>query len=136
MLLRKHIGGCTVAGHEWAEDGAVVEVPDELGTELMAIAPGDYEHVLEDEPAAGPGDQAPADPSSSDTGDSSGQGDGGGSSEEDVKQPNKAASAEDWSAYALAQGLPEDVVLNATRKAIVDHFNDGPSLVEGSTEGK
>ncbi|MFB9926000.1 hypothetical protein ACFORO_12525 [Amycolatopsis halotolerans] len=118
MLLRKHTGGCTVGGHEWAEDGDVVEVPYELGAELLAIAPGDYEHVLDAEPADESGQDSDQDS------------DDVGSSEEDVKQPNKAASAEEWNAYALAQGLPEEVVANATRKAIVDHFNDGPSLTE------
>jgi hypothetical protein len=111
MLLRKHVGGCTVAGHEWAEDGAVVEVPDELGTELLAIAPGDYEHVVEEAPA-----------------DSGGESGGDQSPGDEAKQPNKAASAEEWSAFALSKGLPENVVANATRKQLVEHFNDGPSL--------
>lgn len=51
MRLRKKHGGCTVAGHEWAKDGAVAEVPDELGTELLALAPDEYEHLLDDAPA-------------------------------------------------------------------------------------
>src|ERR1700753_124303 len=50
---------------------------------------------------------------------------------EDLKQPNKAASAEDWKAYAAAHGgfqeatgvHPDD----ATRKAIVDHYADPAS---------
>lgn len=104
MRLRKKHGGCTIAGHEWAEDGAVAEVPDELGAELLMLAPDEYEQLL-DEP------EAPADPG-------------------DPKRPNQAASAADWQAYALAQGLPEDVVKSATRKAILDHFGDGPSLTE------
>ena len=45
----------------------------------------------------------------------------------EVRQPNKAASAEDWKAYAAADGSfevttgihPDD----ATRKAIVDHYS-------------
>jgi hypothetical protein len=109
MFLRKKNGGATIDGHEWAEDGAVAEVPDELGADLLSLAPDEYEHVV-DEPADG------------DQGD---QGDQG-----DVKKPNQAASAADWQAYALTQGLPAEVVEAATRKQIIDHFNGGQSLTE------
>jgi hypothetical protein len=47
----------------------------------------------------------------------------------EVKQPNKAASAEDWKAYALAHGGFQDATGthpdDATRKAIVDHYTAG-----------
>jgi hypothetical protein len=105
MLLRKMHGGASVAGYAWADDGDVVDVPDELGLDLLALDPAEYEHV--------PDDSHDVDPN-------------GG----EVKQPNQAASAEDWKAYALAQGLPGDVVEAASRKAIVGHFNGGDPLVE------
>jgi hypothetical protein len=104
MFLRKTQGGCTIAGYEWAEDGAVTEVPDELGADLLRLDPTGYEQV--DEP-----------PSTPDT-------DG------EVKKPNQAAPHDEWKAYALAQGVPADVVESATRKAIVAHFHGGPSLTE------
>lgn len=60
-------------------------------------------------------DAAPVEPSASEN--------------EEPKQPNKAASSEDWKAYAAADGSfeaatgmhPDD----ATRKAIVDHYTGG-----------
>ena len=103
MLLRKHGGGCTIAGIEWPEDGAVAEVPDELGAELLAIDPAGFEHVPDEPEPDGP------------------------------KRPNQNASAEDWKAYALASGLPEDVANGATRKAIIDHFTGGQVLVAEDT---
>lgn len=52
-----------------------------------------------------------------------------GESGGDVKQPNKAASAEDWKAYAAAHGGFQDTTGthpdDATRKAIVDHYTAG-----------
>lgn len=46
MLLRKDKGGSgiTYRGvlYEWPADGAVTEVPDELGMELLAIKDGGY----------------------------------------------------------------------------------------------
>lgn len=124
MLLRKEKAGSTI-GHVWENDGDVVEVPYELGLELLAIPNGGFSEEAraeEDAPPAEPvpagtGDVPPAEPENPDP--------------DGVKQPNKAASAEEWNAYALAQGLHEDVVANATRKQIVDHFNGGPSLTEG-----
>jgi hypothetical protein len=56
--------------------------------------------------------------------------------QEALKQPNKAASADDWRAFAAAHGgfqeatgvHPDD----ATRKAIVDHYAENPvQTVEG-----
>lgn len=102
MFLRKKHGGCSIGDIEWAEDGAVADVPDELGAELLALAPDEYEHV-QDTPAAPEGE---------------------------VKRPNKAASADEWKAYALAQGLPQEVVDVATRAALIDHFTGGPSLIQ------
>ncbi|MDI3315878.1 MAG: hypothetical protein QJR12_16860 [Mycobacterium sp.] len=46
----------------------------------------------------------------------------------ETRRPNLAASAEAWKAYAIAQGLPEDVVAKATRKAIIDHFTGAAAL--------
>ena len=46
MLLRKEQGGAVVAGYEWAEDGDVVEVPGDLGLELLAIKGGGFSEVL------------------------------------------------------------------------------------------
>ena len=107
MRLRKKHGGCSVAGVEWPEDGAVAEVPDELGAELLALAPDEYEHLLDDTPAE---EEQPEHEQS----------------EEELKQPNKAASAEDWKAFALAHGGFEQETgvspHQASRKAIVDHY--------------
>lgn len=51
MQLKKKTGGATVAGIEWAKDGDVAEVPDELGNELIGIDPDEYEHVPDKAPA-------------------------------------------------------------------------------------
>jgi hypothetical protein len=62
MLLKKEQGGCVVAGYTWEHDGDVVEVPDALGNELLAIPGGDFVHVPEDaaeadtDPAPGDGE--------------------------------------------------------------------------------
>lgn len=54
--------------------------------------------------------------------------------EGDLKQPNKAASAEEWKAYAVAHGgFQEDTGRHpddATRRAIVEHYT-GKSDGEG-----
>lgn len=50
--LRKASGGATVAGHHWPHDGAVVQVPYDLATELLAIHGGGFT-VAEDEPPHG-----------------------------------------------------------------------------------
>lgn len=115
MLLRKEKAGTTV-DHVWDEDGAVVEVPYELGLELLAIPNGGFTEVAQAEAAEPPAEDPPADPPAPEQ-----PGD-------EVRKPNQAASAADWQAYALAQGVPEAVVAGATRKQIVDHFNGGPSL--------
>jgi hypothetical protein len=46
MLLRKEQGGAIVAGYEWANDGDVVDVPGDLGLELLAIKGGGFTEVL------------------------------------------------------------------------------------------
>lgn len=50
-------------------------------------------------------------------------------SAESLRQPNKAASADDWKAYAIDHGGFEQATGvhpdDATRKAIVDHYTDG-----------
>lgn len=52
---------------------------------------------------------------------------------EDLKQPNKAAPAADWTAFAEAHGGFEQATgtppADATRKAIVDHYADNPVTV-------
>ena len=52
--LRKEQAGAASGGFTWATDGAVVDVPDELAAELLAIpgndfslAPGRHEAVAE-----------------------------------------------------------------------------------------
>ena len=56
MRLKKETGGCEVAGFTWANDGDVVDVPDDLGAELLAIPGGGFSYV---EPDAEPADPAP-----------------------------------------------------------------------------
>lgn len=52
---------------------------------------------------------------------------------EDLKQPNKAAPAADWTAFAAAHGGFEQATgtapADATRKAIVDHYTENPVAV-------
>lgn len=114
MLLRKEKAGSTI-GHVWENDGDVHDVPDQLAAELLAIPGGGFTEVAGDEATAVADETevAAADEPA-----------------DELKKPNQAASAADWTAYALAQGLPEDTVANASRKAIVDHFNGGASLTE------
>ena len=59
MLLRKEQGGSTVAGFEWELDGDVVDVPDDLAMDLLAIKGGGYSVP---EPAPVPVTDPPADP--------------------------------------------------------------------------
>lgn len=40
--LRKEKGGTGIGPHFWDEDGAVVEVPDGLAAELLAIPDGGF----------------------------------------------------------------------------------------------
>jgi hypothetical protein len=49
MRLKKATGGTSIGPHHWPHDGAVTEVPDELGRELLAIPDGGFERVGEDE---------------------------------------------------------------------------------------
>lgn len=49
MKLTKKSAG-SVGVHVWKSDGDTVDVPDALGLELLGLAPGEYEHVPDDEP--------------------------------------------------------------------------------------
>lgn len=49
MLLRKANAGGTSFGYEWLTDGAVIEVPNEVGHELILHAPWDFTDVTEAE---------------------------------------------------------------------------------------
>lgn len=66
MLLRKTQGNCSVGPYVWEHDGAVVEVPDWLGEDLLSIKGHDYTVVDEApepaEPVGNPleGDGVPA----------------------------------------------------------------------------
>ena len=42
MWLKKETGGTTVLGFTWENDGDVVEVPDEVAAELLAIRGGGF----------------------------------------------------------------------------------------------
>jgi hypothetical protein len=50
MRLAKETGGCSIIWHgksyAWKTDGAVIQVPDEFGAELLAIRGADYSEVL------------------------------------------------------------------------------------------
>lgn len=45
MLLRKTQAGSDSFGHVWAEDGAVVEVPDEEARQLLRILDAGFSEV-------------------------------------------------------------------------------------------
>lgn len=45
MLLRKEQGGTGIGDYFWDKDGDVVEVPDSLGYELLAIKGGGFTEV-------------------------------------------------------------------------------------------
>lgn len=45
VMLRKRQAGASSHGHEWAEDGAVVEVPDDHAVELLGIPDGGFTAV-------------------------------------------------------------------------------------------
>jgi hypothetical protein len=47
---------------------------------------------------------------------------------ETPRQPNLAASAAEWVAYAKAVGVPDEIADHATRAAIIKHFTGGPFL--------
>lgn len=42
MWLRKERGESGVGPHWWPEDGSVIEVPDQLAADLMAVPDGGY----------------------------------------------------------------------------------------------
>jgi hypothetical protein len=41
------------------------------------------------------------------------------------RRPNKAASAEDWRAYAVAMGMSEEDAKASTRQALIDKYTEG-----------
>jgi len=47
MLLRKEHAGSDTFGNVWAEDGAVVEVPEEQGRALLKIVDAGFTEVCE-----------------------------------------------------------------------------------------
>ena len=55
MHVRKESGGTTITHrrvqYEWPEDGSVIEVPDELGADLLGIRGGGYSEAPEPKPA-------------------------------------------------------------------------------------
>lgn len=62
MWVRKEKGGSSIRWHDgidyhWPEDGAVVEVPDGLGRDLLRIDGG--EHTQAEPPKAAPKASAP-----------------------------------------------------------------------------
>lgn len=46
MLLRKAQGNCSIGEYTWERDGDVVEVPEWLGMDLLAIKGHDFTEVL------------------------------------------------------------------------------------------
>jgi len=59
MLLRKAQAGSDSFGHVWAEDGAVVEVPDEEARQLLRILDAGFSEVAP-EPAKALDESPPA----------------------------------------------------------------------------
>lgn len=47
MLLRKEIAGSDNFGHEWSEDGAVVDVPEHEARQLLTIKDAGFSEVAE-----------------------------------------------------------------------------------------
>lgn len=45
MLLRKEKGNCSIEGYAWEKDGDVIEVPDWMAEELLAIKGGGFTEV-------------------------------------------------------------------------------------------
>lgn len=58
MFLKKHQGGTSIGPYSWPEDGAVCEVPDQMGSELLAL--GGYEKADAPKPEAKPAAKAAA----------------------------------------------------------------------------
>lgn len=86
MWLRKDTAG-TAAEHVWDKDGAVVEVPDSLGQELLAIRGAGFAEV--DAPKRAPKKDEKTDDSSSDGSDAAKQSEpeGEGSGQADKPAP-------------------------------------------------
>jgi hypothetical protein len=77
MWLRKTAAG-TAAGHVWDKDGAVAEVSDELGSELLAMPGGGFAEV-----------DAPKRPAKTETPKTDDAGDGAQSEADDGCEPDK-----------------------------------------------
>lgn len=58
IWLRKRSAGAASGGYEWSTDGAVTEVPDEIGLELLDRPGGEFTAV---DPPASPPQEAKAD---------------------------------------------------------------------------
>ncbi|MCW2900932.1 MAG: hypothetical protein JWO67_3197 [Streptosporangiaceae bacterium] len=58
VLLRKELAGSTSHGHEWSEDGAVLDVPQDHANELLGIQDGGFSEVVEEDQSSV--DEAPA----------------------------------------------------------------------------
>lgn len=52
MFIRKQRAGSDSYGHVWDADGAVVEVDDEQGLDLLRITDGGFTEVVPDAPAS------------------------------------------------------------------------------------
>jgi hypothetical protein len=59
--LRKARAGGTSLGYDWPEDGAVVEVPDDVAVALLGIKDGGFS-VAPEQPAPTPDPDPPVDP--------------------------------------------------------------------------
>lgn len=100
MLLHKETGGCSIAwrgkNYKWKTDGAAIQVPDELGRELLAIAGGGFS-----EPVPEPAAPVP------DGGDGDGSGEGAAGSEGDGEKPVTEPGPED-DASKVTEPAPAD----------------------------
>lgn len=106
MWVKKAQGGSGVGPYEWPEDGSVCEVPDPLGTALIAITGGGYTQVdgppAETAPATGQQDQKPA--GGDDPAGQQPAAPAGGSSDGDSSKPAAAADTEGTPPQAPAKG--------------------------------
>lgn len=57
MYLRKAQAGSSSTGHTWTEDGQIVEVPDEVGAELLKIPHGGFSDAGGPDPFVDPDDE-------------------------------------------------------------------------------
>jgi hypothetical protein len=66
MHVRKGKAGASSTGHTWEHDGAVVEVPDHVGGELLLHAPAEFADVTAEHLAAEPSTEAEDNPQGED----------------------------------------------------------------------